>query len=265
MWKRRGFTLIELLVVVAIIALLIAILLPALGRARSLANTTRCLANVRGMGSATNLYVSDWGRMFVLSADPAYSWTQLLQNGGSSGYGATAKLRVCPEALNPVANTDNTVGNAHAAWYGATFAGTTLQGSYGMNGWLYSARDEQGADLALLDSTFTPVGKTTATVMSSFYNAELARRESTVPVFADCNWRHIWAFPTDTPPANTETNGPPTSSTPHPIQRIVMNRHRSAINIGYLDGHAATTPLKELWLQNWSANWVAPSPLPTVP
>src|SRR5579884_1535661 len=56
---RRGFTLIELLVVVAILALLIAILLPSLGRARNRAKAAACLSNVRQMGMAYQFYVND--------------------------------------------------------------------------------------------------------------------------------------------------------------------------------------------------------------
>jgi prepilin-type N-terminal cleavage/methylation domain-containing protein len=67
MKRQKGFTLIELLVVVAIIALLIAILLPSLGRARELANRTACAANVTGVVKAMVVYAADNNNCFPIS------------------------------------------------------------------------------------------------------------------------------------------------------------------------------------------------------
>ena len=57
--KRKGFTLIELLVVMVIIALLVGLLLPALGRAREEARKTQCRSNLRQIGLAVNMYCND--------------------------------------------------------------------------------------------------------------------------------------------------------------------------------------------------------------
>jgi len=57
---RSGFTLIELLVVIAVIALLMAILLPALGRAREQGKSTRCLSNLKQIGIAMHAYGADF-------------------------------------------------------------------------------------------------------------------------------------------------------------------------------------------------------------
>src|SRR6266498_3402800 len=55
-----GFTLIELLVVIAIIAILAALLLPALSSAKSAAQSTQCKSNLKQLGLALNMYVSDF-------------------------------------------------------------------------------------------------------------------------------------------------------------------------------------------------------------
>jgi len=77
---RRGrpsdaFTLVELLVVIGIIALLISILLPALGRAREAANTTQCLSNLRQVGIYLNLYANEH-RGFLPPQSPTFDATR---------------------------------------------------------------------------------------------------------------------------------------------------------------------------------------------
>jgi prepilin-type N-terminal cleavage/methylation domain-containing protein/prepilin-type processing-associated H-X9-DG protein len=64
--KRSGFTLVELLVVIAVVAILAALVFPALGAAKERARVIACQSNMKQIGAAIHLYLGDWDETYPL-------------------------------------------------------------------------------------------------------------------------------------------------------------------------------------------------------
>ncbi|HQK92829.1 MAG TPA: DUF1559 domain-containing protein [Armatimonadota bacterium] len=92
MRRSRGFTLIELLVVIAIIAILAAILFPVFAKAREKARQTSCLSNLKQLGLAWNMYVTD-------QSESVPPW--LLRTGPSAGCNGSGQTLWVHHVLQP--------------------------------------------------------------------------------------------------------------------------------------------------------------------
>lgn len=138
--RSSSFTLIELLIVIAIIAILAALLLPALNQARGRAHATTCRNNLKELGLGMQLYLGDYQDYLppVSNGETSGSapyWPRLLMGrtssivGLASGLYAHNRLFYCPEMKGSYdlnATTESTGG-----WW-------TMRPHYGVNSLLYT-------------------------------------------------------------------------------------------------------------------------------
>ena len=266
-WIPAGFTLIELLVVVTIIALLAAILLPVLGRAKLTGKRISCLNNLRQISLTRRMYTDDNRGKLILAVDNEDSVDLSVASG-------EAKVLICPSTLVPkTPPPQNGFGTAGFGTADTTYSGSTANasdapGSYAINGWLsvkHQPVDSQTTFFYRKEQDLVAPGRT--------------------PLFQDSTWFYV--FPLETDPTLSPAdlyngyNGH-RSGCIHSMGLCLIDRHNNRppaaapraypyssgkvlpgmINMGFADNHAEAVKLNNLWNYPWHRGWVAPSPHP---
>ena len=179
--RRDGFTLIELLVVIAIIAILAALLLPALARAKAKAQQIKCVSNQKQIGIALMLYASDNGDWMPRMLD----WNALGGQDGTNCFPVAATNRALYSYQGNREIFHCPADHGDAAHFVPTLPGRNCWDTFGNSYLAEWAADEFGVQHVFGMAQFDPNVFTAARSMKA---SEIAVRPSNKIIQGDWPW-----------------------------------------------------------------------------
>jgi prepilin-type N-terminal cleavage/methylation domain-containing protein/prepilin-type processing-associated H-X9-DG protein len=230
---KRGFTLIELVVVIAIIAVLMSILMPVLGRVKRDARAILCQANLRQWSAIYTMYADDNQSRLPSWKDAGYVCWPLLLDELWPYHRDTHEMFLCPMARKPEEENLEPGSSQH----GGPFTAWSLFNrknnlrvncSYGQNIWAqYLSENEVSKSEA---------GKYWRTVSS--------KGAGNIPLILDSAswWAHTPKHSAPPPFEDRWTSGSLFSC---------INRHNGSVNGLFMDWSIRKVDLKELWTLKW--------------
>jgi len=244
-----GFTLIELLVVISIIALLMAILMPALNRVKNQARTIMCQARLREWGLIFKLYTDDNNGYFNRGWDVGE--TTLWMNAMRPYYKDNWSMLLCPTATREMINSTDW-GTFKAAYREiATPSGGRYRYvfSYSINSWTnYMHQDRLDR---LQEWFWKSVNNNTAVVPGTRTATSRFVSTNNIPVFGDATWHDAWPRDTDAPAEYPDAYGIGDRGTTGEMNHFCINRHDGFVNLLFMDWTTRRVGLKELWTLQW--------------
>lgn len=219
--RRSAFTLVELLVVIGIISVLIAILLPALARARESAASTQCLSNIRQLAMAQIAYAATQRNLLVVAGTGTEQGTWI---GALQAYSSNALIRRCTSDQSPYFDEPIPLSSPPRK----------RMTSYGINNYLSPTHAPFGATII---TKITQVRRAARIIQF----AELAETGS----YAGADHLHVDQFYFALAPSATLSRIG---------QQMPLGRHGpkpdswdARLNFSFLDGHAESLSIREVY------------------
>lgn len=269
--QKRGFTLIELLVVISVIAILAALLLPALNRAKRKSHSVVCLSNERQINLSFRVAKDQNNGRF--DAPELADWYV-------NEVGRINSPWICPTApANQPWTNWLIAGTVASAWqYGDWWHQYYLNGAAGVP---TTANEHRSGSYAMSGSLVGKALQLRFTLPwgygTNYFLSEAGiMRSSRTPVIAECITDMLDPTPTDLPATNLRDctpnyafymgqmtmprhgEGPASAPTHWPVNQPLPG----AINVSFYDGHGETIKLDMLWQLYWGPYYQPPAKRP---